>query len=560
MEKKWWHKSVMYQIYPKSFFDTNADGFGDLQGVTQKLDYLQDLGVNGIWLNPVYCSPMDDGGYDISDYEQIDSMFGSNKDMDELLDKAQKKGIKILMDLVINHSSDEHEWFQKALKDPTCEEASYYIFIPGKNGKAPNNWRSYFGGSAWEKVKGTDLYYLHAFSKKQPDLNWENPKLRQKLYDMMNRWMDKGIAGFRVDAICNIKKPDLTTCYKEYEPDGPDGLSSIGKWILNLPGILDFLHEMKQKTIDKHDGVTVAEAVVPNDQLAGYIGENGVFSMSFNFDYADLDIPENGVWYEPYAWTVPEFKEKLFAWQEKSQELGWAAPYFENHDQPRSLNKYIPKDQIGFASASTLATLLLTLRGTPFIYQGEEIGMTNIPLKSIEQYNDINTKDMYKRALEKGFTPKQTMQFIYNRSRDNSRTPFQWDNTEHAGFTKGTPWFPVNPNYTEINAKAQKEDPHSLFNFYKSLIFLHQKSKYSDILSYGNFEKIETDNNIIAFRRALNNKSVYIACNFGNKEESLPQNLSIKNIISNNLSSFELVNGTSVLQPWQSIIVAETEN
>lgn len=519
-EKDWWKEAVVYQIYPKSFQDSNGDGIGDIRGIIDRLSYFKELGVTVLWLCPVYCSPMDDGGYDISDYERIDPMFGSDADMDELIEKAKELGIKILMDLVVNHTSDEHRWFQEALKNPKSKYADYYIFRETEDGKAPNNWRSYFGDPAWEKVPGTNRYYLHAFSKKQPDLNWENEELREEIYKMVNFWLKKGLGGFRIDAICNIKK---RIEYGTFPPDGEDGLRYLGDWILNQPGIEVFLKELNERTFRVHNSMTVAEANVPEELLDQFIGEEGFFSMVFDFSYTDIDVPDTGEWFHKKQFSVSELREKIFASQLMVQEKGWGAVYLENHDQNRSVNKYLPEGEIHYYSKTMLASLFFLLRGTPFLYQGEEIGMENILMNSIGDYDDIATKGQYARALKAGIDPEEAFRIVAKRSRDNSRTPMQWDDSTNAGFTGARkPWLPVNPNYTEINVKSQRQEEKSVLTFYKELIRLRRRSKYQSVIVDGRFLPCETsDRNVIAYERKLREKSIYVIHNMQNAETAV---------------------------------------
>ncbi len=396
MKKQWWQEEVVYQIYPKSFYDSNHDGIGDLRGITEKLDYLENLGVTMLWICPIYQSPMDDNGYDISDYKAIAPEFGTMEDLEELIGEAGKRGIKIILDLVVNHTSDEHEWFQKALSDSGSRFHGYYIFKEG--GQIPNNWRSVFGGSVWEKVPGREEYYLHSFGKKQPDLNWENEELRRELYEIVNWWLDKGIAGFRIDAITFVKK-DLT--WKSKEPDGVDGLSKCTKSSRNQPGIGVFLRELKEHTFDRYPCVTVAEAPgVPYGELGEFIGENGYFSMIFDFRYADLDIASGSEWFKRVDWGIKDFRDKIMDSQMALQKYGWSANFIENHDQPRAATKYLKDGQDNPEAVKTLAAMYFFLRGLPFIYQGQELGMENVPISSIDEVDDISARDEYRVALE----------------------------------------------------------------------------------------------------------------------------------------------------------------
>ena len=515
----WWKHAVVYQIYPKSFQDSNGDGIGDLKGIISRLDYLKRLGANVLWLCPVYQSPMDDGGYDISDYYHIHPMFGDDADMDELIRKADGMGIKILMDLVVNHTSDEHEWFQQALKDPDSKYADYYIFKETADGNPPNNWRSYFGEPAWTRVEGTNRFYLHEFSRKQPDLNWENEALREEIYRMVNYWLDKGLAGFRIDAIGNIKK---RLEYETFQPDGEDGLRYIGDWVLNQPGIEVFLQELNERTFRPHNSMTVAEANVPEELLNLFIGEEGFFSMVFDFSYTDIDVPATGEWFRPRDFTVEELRKAIFSSQRMVQEKGWGALYLENHDQNRSVNKYIPEEEIGYHSKTMLASLFFFLRGTPFIYQGQEIGMENIRMASIDDYDDIATKGQYTRAMNAGLDKETAFDIVAKRSRDNSRTPMQWDSGKNAGFSSADrTWISVNPNYKSINA-AEQEHPDSVLSFYRELIRLRKDSKYSDIIISGEFLPYESEDPcVIAYQRSTAHERLLVIHNFQNRQSAI---------------------------------------
>lgn len=557
MQKKWWKEAVVYQIYPKSFQDSNGDGVGDIKGITSRLDYLQNLGITVIWICPVYQSPMDDGGYDISDFYKVGPMFGTNEDLDELLAEADKRGIKVIMDLVVNHTSDEHEWFQKALSDSDSPYRHYYIFEKGQNSQPPNNWRSYFGGSAWEPVPGEkEVYYLHAFSKKQPDLNWENPKLREQIYIMINYWLDKGIAGFRIDAILNIKK---RVVYGQFEPDGEDGLVYIGHWIMNQQGVEEILHELNERTFKNHDAFTVAEAAVPNEQLETYVGEDGFFSMVFDFSYTDIDVSETGEWFKPSGWTWKDMRERIFENQCLTQESGWGALYLENHDQPRSINKYIPPHRISDYSKKMLGTLFMMLRGTPFIFQGQELGMTNINLANIEDYEDIATHDQYQRALLSGLSKQEAFKLVKARSRDNSRTPMQWNDKWQAGFTSGeTTWLKLNPNYKDINAESQQRNKESVLNHYRELIQLRTQSSLSDLIVYGNFKPINTPNKkLICFERVLGEQHLLVGVNYSDQTEVLQYNKRFSDLVNTNyIEPTILSNGTCQLRPYEAVILA----
>lgn len=552
MEKaKWWKNAVVYQIYPKSFQDTNGDGIGDIQGIIQRLDYIKRLGVNVIWLCPIYRSPMDDGGYDISDYYHIDPMFGTDADMDELIQKADRLGIKILMDLVINHTSDEHEWFQNALKNPDSKYADYYIFKETEDGNPPNNWRSYFGDAAWTRVEGSNRFYLHAFSKKQPDLNWENKELREEIYKMVNYWLDKGLGGFRIDAICNIKK---RLEYGIFQPDGEDGLRYIGDWILNQPGIEIFLKELNERTFKPHNSMTVAEANVPEKLLNQFIGEDGFFSMVFDFSYTDIDVPDTGEWFHPRKFTAEELQENIFKSQKMVQEKGWGAVYLENHDQNRSVNKYIPEKDINYYSKTMLASMFMFLRGTPFIYQGQELGMENIRMDSLDQYDDIATKGQYNRALKFGISPEEAFEIVIKRSRDNSRTPMQWSTDVNAGFTTSKAWISINENYKTINARNQENTKGSVLEFYKELIALRTKSKYSPVIIDGEFVPYYTEDvSVIAYLRVLDGKELLVIHNYQDKRGSVKIPDGFEEKVLGNRDSVYPANGRYNLEPYECI-------
>ena len=471
MEKKWWHDKVAYQIYPKSFLDTNGDGIGDLAGILSKLDYLKGLGIDILWLSPIYPSPFADQGYDISDYYGIARQFGTMEQFDELLAQAKKRDMHIIMDLVINHCSNEHEWFRKALADPEGEYADYFYFRRGKNGNPPSNLRSYFGGSCWEPVPGTDKYYFHMFAKEQPDLNWENPVVRQKLYDMVNWWLDKGLAGFRIDAIINIKK-DLS--FPDYPADGPDGLAMCTQMVDSVEGVGDFLADLKAHTFARHDAFTVAEVFnMKPEKLRCFIGDDGYFSTMFDFSAHILSTGAHG-WYDAPDIDFTQWRDVIFRSQEETQEIGFKANIIENHDEPRGVSRFLPDYARNPMGKKMLGTVSLLLRGIPFIYQGQEIGMTNAHWGSIGEFNDINTKDQYRVALDAGLTEQQALAACEKMSRDNARTPMQWDSSPNAGFTTGTPWLKVNDNYPEINVAAQENDPDSVLNYYRRLTALRK--------------------------------------------------------------------------------------
>lgn len=519
MKKQWWHGKVAYQIYPRSFMDTNGDGIGDLQGIIEKLDYLKELGIDIIWISPIYRSPFVDQGYDISDYYKIDPIFGTMEDFEQLLAEAKKRNMYILMDLVINHCSDQHEWFQKALADPEGEYGKYFYFEKGKNGNPPSNYRSYFGGSVWEPVPGTDLYYLHMFAKEQPDLNWENPGVRKELFDMVNWWLDKGLTGFRIDAIINIKK-DLT--FPSFEPDGEDGLVKCTKMIEKTEGIGAFLEELKKETFAKYDAFTVAEVFnIDQDDLHEFIGEQGHFSTMFDFSALATMDGKHG-WYDAAPYDFKKWRDALFASQKTCENIGFLANIIENHDEPRGVSTYLPSYAQNAEGAKMLAVTSLLLRGLPFIYQGQEIGMTNCPMESIADYNDIDTINQYEMAREAGCTEEEALAACYRKSRDNARTPVQWNDTENAGFTVGTPWLKVNPGYKEINVEAEEGEKDSVLSCYKKLIAFRKSEEYKELFTYGSFQPAyEKEDMIFAYYRTLGEKRVLVAADFGKTEKVL---------------------------------------
>lgn len=529
MEKKWWHDKVAYQIYPKSFCDTNGDGIGDLRGVISKLDYLKALGIDMVWLSPVYSSPFVDQGYDIADYYAIAEQFGTMEDFDELLAEAKKRDIRIIMDLVINHCSDKHEWFQKALKDPYGEYADYFYFRPGKNGNPPSNYRSYFGGSCWEPVPGTELYYFHMFAKEQPDLNWENPVLRQKLYDMINWWLDKGVAGFRIDAIINIKK-DVN--FPDFEPDGPDGMAACWRMVENVKGVGELLEDLKQHTFARSDAFTVGEVFnMRKDELGEFIGENGHFSTIFDFSAHCLSDGAHG-WYDAPEITFEAWREAIVSSQLEVQEVGMEANIIENHDEPRGVSRFLPAYAQNPAGEKMLGTVNILLRGIPFIYQGQELGMMNAVWNSIDEFDDISTKDQYQVAKAAGLTDEQAMKVCAAMSRDNARTPMQWSDEKNAGFTTGTPWLKVNENYTKINVRQQEMDPDSVLQYYRRLIALRKDPAYREVFAYGKFAPAfaETDK-IMAYYRKTEEKTVLIAANFGETVAELKLDATVEDVL-----------------------------
>ena len=532
MERKWWHDKVAYQIYPKSFLDTNGDGIGDLRGIISKLDYLKSLGIDIIWLSPIYKSPFVDQGYDISDYYAIAEEFGTMEEFDELLAEAKKRDMHIIMDLVINHCSDKHEWFQKALKDPDGEYADYFYFRKGKNGNPPSNYRSYFGGSCWEKVPGTDKYYLHMFAKEQPDLNWENPKVRRAIYDMILWWMDKGVGGFRLDVIDQIAK----------EPDK--------RITINGPRLQEYFKELSRETFQQGDLITVGEAWGADTERAKlYSNPDGSeFSMVFQFEHIGLDQKEGGEKWDLAPLPFKKLKKIMAHWQNELYNCGWNSLFWDNHDLPRIVSRWGNDREYRVESAKMLAILLHGMQGTPYIYQGEELGMTNVQY-DIEDYKDCEIINMYHERLEKGYSKDEIMKSIYAKGRDNARTPMQWDDSANAGFTTGTPWIKVNDNYDKINAKSQVDDPDSIFSCYKKLV---QLRKDYPVFVDGKFTLLlEDDENIFAYSRKNEEKTMIVVCNFFDKEIPMPLAKECEGM-EVLISNYKDTSDMSVLRPYEA--------
>lgn len=553
MTKKWWMGKVAYQIWPKSFADSNGDGIGDLEGIIGKLDYLKDLGIDIIWISPVYKSPLVDQGYDISDYYDINPLFGDLETMDRLLAEAKKRDMYIVMDLVVNHCSDEHEWFKKACADPDGEYGKYFYIAEKKDGKLPCNWRSYFGGSVWEPIPGTDKYYFHAFHKKQPDLNWENPKVRQEVYKMMNWWFERGIAGFRIDAIINIKKK-LPFC--DYEPDRDDGMVSIVRMLEDAEGIGEFLEEMKHETFDKYDAFTVGEVFNEKDsELREFIGEDGHFSSKF--DFAPEMCGKGGAWYEHESVTPEMYKNAIFDSQLRVADIGFLSNIIENHDEPRGVCRYIPEGDLSDTSKKALAAVYFFLRGIPFIYQGQEIGMENCPFENIDQLDDISSKDEYKVCRDAGYSEEESMKLLRVYSRENARTPVQWSDAENAGFSTHKPWMLVNPNYKEINLAKQKDDRNSVYAFYKKMIALYKDPAYHETLTFGRFEPyMRETKNLIAYYRRGEGQMLLVLANFQNEPQTVMLPEAAGNVILNNCERVDLDdNGCITLGGYQAVII-----
>ena len=600
MKKQWWHDKVAYQIYPKSFYDSNADGIGDIPGIIEKLDYLKDLGVDIIWLSPVYRSPLADQGYDISDYYNIDPSFGTMDDMDRLLAEAKKRDLHIVMDLVVNHCSDEHEWFKKACADPEGEYGQYFYLRKlkkGENLKAdtdseinpvtdpetvcksgessgtasvaagrnrsegektafdvcspdgfvlPCNWRSYFGGPVWEKLPGhEDWFYLHVFHKKQPDLNWENPRVREEIYTMINWWLDRGLAGFRIDAIINIKK---ALPFRSYAPDRADGLCTIGRMLQEASGVGDFLGEMRDRTFKPHHAFTVGEVFNEKaEELPAFIGDNGYFSSMFDFSETVWGNSHAG-WHKNKSIMPDDYRQCLFDTQEKVSDIGYISNIIENHDEPRGVSRYIPPqdmqsmdDEMRITAKKALAAVYFFVKGLPWIYQGQEIGMENYPLHSIDEVDDIASLDAWNVMRSQGVSEEDALRAIERNGRDNARTPFQWGAAHAAGFTAGTPWLQVNPNFTEINLEQQITDPASVFHYYKKLIALRKNPQYCQTLIYGSFEPWLADQSrVISYLRCSSGQTILVLSNYGKETRTLSLPAPAKKILLDNCAGNDL--------------------
>ena len=553
MEKKWWKESVVYQIYPKSFKDSNGDGVGDIRGIIQKLDYLKELGVNVLWISPMLESPQDDNGYDISDYRRIYEEYGTMEDYEELLCEAHKRSIRILMDLVVNHTSDEHNWFIESRKSKDNPYRDYYIWKDPVNGKEPNNWGGAFGGSAWEYDPQTQMYYLHLFSKKQPDLNWENEKVRQEVYDMMKFWCEKGIDGFRMDVISMISKDQRF-------PDGEmnNGLyGDFGPYCVHGPRVHEFLQEMNQKVLSKYDIMTVGEtAGVTIEEAQKYAGDDrNELNMVFQFEHVESGCGDYGKW-TTAKYDFKEFKNIMIKWQEELQGKAWNSLFLGNHDQPRSVSRFGNDNPVyRETSAKMLATCIHMMQGTPYVYQGEELGMTNIYFDKLEDYRDIESINYFKEFTESGLmTSEHMMKCLMLRSRDNARTPMQWDDSKQAGFTEGEPWIKVNPNYKKINAAQQLEDPDSVFHYYQKLIRLR---KEKDIIVYGEFEPLyREDEQIFAYTRKQDQEKLLTVCNFSDKnaEVEVPEEFKGAECLITNLGRKEFERKI-VLNPYEAFVL-----
>ena len=555
MEKDWWKGKVAYQIYPKSFKDSNGDGVGDLKGITEKLDYLQDLGIDILWLSPIYKSPFIDQGYDISDYYAIDPIFGTMEDMEELIAEGKKRGISIIMDLVVNHCSSHHEWFQMALEDPEGPYADYFYFI--ESDKEPNNWESYFGGSVWEPVPGTNKYYLHSFHKDQPDLNWQNPVLREEIYKMINWWLDKGIAGFRIDAIINIKK-DLE--WRSLPSDRDNGLVPVPESLVNAQPIEPFLRELKERTFAKYNAFTVGEVFNETDEeLHFFIGKDGVFSSIFDFKQTMLGQEGKG-WFDHSLPTADQLKESIFQAHERADSIGVLSTIIENHDEPRGVSHYIAEGPVNDTSKKALGTIQILRKGIPFIYQGQEIGMENQVFESVEDFDDIATINGYHVAKEAGLSEEEALAAIAKYSRDNARTPMQWSAEPGLGFSDGTAWLISPKPDVAINVEDQEKDPNSILNYYRKLTALYRHPLYGNTIRFGDMIPAYRDReNIIAFERR-GDKRLLVVSNFQNRQATLELPAPIKTVVLNNTAGL-FQEGDQVLElaPYQTVVLELVE-
>ena len=557
MKRKWWQDKIAYQIYPKSFNDSNNDGIGDIPGIIEKIDYLKDLGVDILWISPCYPSPFADQGYDISDYYGIHPSFGTLEDMDRLLAEAKKRDMYIILDLVVNHCSDEHEWFQKACQDPDGKYGNFFYIEDRKEGELPCNWRSYFGGPVWESLPGhPDKQYLHVFHKKQPDLNWENPEVREEVYKNINWWLDRGVSGFRIDAIINIKKK---LPFQDYPADRPDGLSSIHYMLQDANGIGEFLGEMRDRTFAPHNAFSVGEVFNEKDEeLPDFIGDNGYFSSMFDFSAEIFGSSDKG-WYDHTPITPDDYKKCCFTSQKRVNHIGFLSNIIENHDEPRGVSRYIPEGDLSLHSKKLLATMYFMLKGMPFIYQGQEIGMENLSFQSIAEIDDISTIDQYHVALDAGLSEKEALACVSRYSRDNARTPVQWDNSVNAGFSREQPWLSVNPNYKQINVASQIRDPESLLSYYKKLTALRKNPVYKETLVYGDFVPyMEDRHNLMAYYRK-GDKTLLVLGNFQKAPQTVKLPVSYKEILLNNYPALKITEDSVVLDNYQAVIL-ELEN
>lgn len=557
MKKKWWHKKVAYQIYPKSFQDTNGDGVGDIPGIIDRLDYLKELGVDIIWLSPVYASPMVDQGYDISDYYGINPLFGTMEDMERLIEEIRKRDMYLIMDLVVNHCSSEHSWFKKALKDPDGEYGKRFIIKDSVDGRVPNNWRSEFGGSVWEKIPGfPGKYYLHTFAKEQPDLNWENKTVREAVYKMVNWWLDKGISGFRIDAIIYIKK-DLT--FASRTPDKEDGTCYVADMIKDADGIDVFLNELKETCFKPHDAFTVGEVFfVGKEKLIEFAGDDGYFSTLFSFEHCSTTEKGN-YWYEFEEFEFKKWREAVFTHKQFVDGVSYESNIIENHDQSRGASYFIPREDYGYSSVTALGGLMVLLNGLPFLYQGQEIGMKNCPFASIDEYNDVNTINHYQAAIEAGVSREKALASCWQYSRDNARTPMQWNDGLNAGFSTGTPWMKLNPCYQEINVERQQKEEKSVLHFYQRLLKLRKQEEWAELWAYGSFSPAYREiDTIFAYYRALSDSSqrVLVISNFSAHEVQMERREEWKQVLlSNNGPELSMKNTAVTLEPYAFYVI-----
>ena len=550
-QRTWWKEAVVYQIYPRSFQDSDGDGIGDLPGIISRLDHLKELGVDVIWLSPIYKSPNDDNGYDIADYYEIMAEFGTMENFEELLEGVHQRGMKLIMDLVVNHTSDEHAWFEESRKSKDNPKRDYYIWRKGKNGGPPNNWPSFFGGSAWQHDPTTDEYFLHLFTKKQPDLNWENEEVRQEVYQMMRYWLDKGVDGFRMDVI-----PLISKRLEFADTDIDDFGQIIAQVYSNGPRVHEFINEMYRESLADYDVMTVGEAVgIDQEQAKLYVGyERNELNMIFQFGHMFIDHGKRSK-FEPGSYTLQQFKKVFVEWDEALEGIGWNAIFLDNHDFPRMVSRFGNDKEYWAESAKLLVTLLTTLRGTTYLYQGSEIGMTNVAFDSIDDYRDVETLNYYKEAQERGENMDDFLKMVHKQGRDNVRTPIQWSAEAQGGFTTGTPWLKVNPNYKSINVAAQKDDPSSVLSFYKKAI---QLRKQHPLLVYGSFEQLDNGHEqLFTYERALDGKKLWVALNFSDRPATahLPAEAAAAKVLQHNYSDEPTVSKKLELRPWEAVVL-----
>ncbi len=554
MGHAWWQEKIAYQIYPKSFCDSNGDGIGDLPGICSKLDYLKDLGVDLLWVSPVYPSPMVDQGYDIADYRAIAPCFGTMGDLERLIQELKERDMHLIMDLVVNHCSSQHPWFQEAVRNPEGKYGKYFYLKEGKDGQPPNNWRAEFGGSCWERLPGSSLYYFHTFAKEQPDLNWENPEVRQEICDMVNWWLDKGVSGFRLDAIVNIKK-DLR--FLDGPPDAPDDTCDVSKMLPQDAGIAPFLNQLKQVCFAPRDAFTVGEVCgVRQDRLREFGGPEGYFSTLFDFDHC-MTTYAGPFWHQRKPFDFKLWRDTVFQSQKNAGTEVFLSNILENHDQPRCASTYLLETDYSFYSVTALATVSLLLRGIPFLYQGQEIGMRNSRFARIEDFDDLSTRDQYQAAVKAGLTPEQALASCNRTSRDNARTPMPWSGGENAGFTSGTPWLPVNPDYQEINVEADAMRPQSVRGYYKKLLALRKDPAWMDVLIYGALQPAfqEADRLFAYYRTSeTGGKRILVLCNFC-PEETVISFAQPFGVLLDNYGSFERQNEQIRLKGYQAVVL-----